>query len=95
LGGTPTTFAGYDLILRRASRPNNDRLNDPMLTNGAGQILQLALIETPTRILRIAGYMLNWDHTIRINAPGTIIGRRLLIHFAYERCKTAPEAPFR
>ena len=95
LGRTPTAFAGNDLEAVSSDSANDDRLHDPMLANGTGEILQLGFIEITAGISGTASDELDWNGTIRIDGRPRFAGGNRLIHFTDQRCQAAPEAAFR
>jgi len=71
LRGTPTPFAGDDLIGvgHALERAHDDRLQDPALAHGSRQILELVIRETAPRIPRARPQELDWNPTL---ASGTL-----------------------
>ena len=50
---SPATFARDDLVLVRTDRPDEDRLQDAVLTDRRGQFLERVLLEDDAWLLRI------------------------------------------
>jgi hypothetical protein len=63
-----------------------------MLTNGACEIVQLRVIEEPTRIAGIAADELDRDHSVGADNP-LGFDRDGLIHFTNQRRKAAAQSP--
>ena len=91
----PASFSGYDFIAIGRNRTHDHRLNDAVLSDRAGKIVQLGFVEIATGVLRVATDEFDRHHAIRIDAWPAGIHRCRLVHLSDEGGQTAAKAPFR
>ncbi|MNL20911.1 hypothetical protein D3C87_1421820 [compost metagenome] len=88
----PAPFTSDYLVTVDANRSHDHRLNNPVLTNGRGKILQLIFVKVSTWVSLAASDELDRDGAIRTNGALRFTHRHRLIHFADQRRKTASES---
>ncbi|KSV69244.1 hypothetical protein N182_32735 [Sinorhizobium sp. GL2] len=96
LCGTPAALAGDDLVAIDADGASNDRLDNTMLTDRIGEILEFGFVELTTRVARVARYELDRHAPIRIDrGRGSCPCLQRLIHLADQRGQSATKPPLR
>ncbi|CUX40138.1 hypothetical protein AGR13a_Cc340147 [Agrobacterium genomosp. 13 str. CFBP 6927] len=87
----PAPFTGDNLVAVDANRSHHHRLNNSMLTNGCGKILQLILIKMTAWVSLASGNELNRNGAISVDGALRLTHWHRLIHFSDQRRKTTPE----
>ncbi len=94
MSGPPTSLAGDDLIAVWPDGPYHDGLDDSVLTDRTGEILQFRFVEISAWVLRAASDEFNRDRPIGIDGlTGFPHGDRL-VHFSDQGCQSPAERRF-